>query len=103
MNTLKHRPFPLSSTERASICTPRATSSEPLNIPFFEDDDPFFTIPTKEWINSQEITLQQIYDIKGQIDGYNMYHSLAAKRQLGKDRITEWAMLLGYKPVLTLI
>ena len=67
-----------------------------------EDDDEI-KISLKTLINNANITNQQIYDIKGQRNGYNMIYSLDKKGQLGIDRIKAWAKILHKKPVLIFV
>jgi hypothetical protein len=58
----------------------------------------------KNLINISKLTMQEIYDIKTQRNGYNMVYSLRKeKSQLGIERIKAWCDILHKKPVLTFI
>jgi len=73
-----------------------------INIPITDTDDDI-SISLKNLINSSGITNQELYDIKGQRNAYNMVYSFRTKGQLGIDRIKEWAKILHKKPVLTFV
>lgn len=73
-----------------------------INIPITENDDDV-SIALKNLINNSGITNQELYDIKGQRNAYNMIYSFKNKGQLGIDRIKEWAKILHCKPVLTFV
>ena len=73
-----------------------------INIPITENDDDI-SIALKNLINNSGITNQELYDIKGQRNAYNMIYSFRNKGQLGIDRIKEWAKILHVKPVLTFV
>lgn len=73
-----------------------------INIPIKEEDD-VFALATKNLINNSGLTNQDLYDLKGQRDAYNMIYSFKVKNQLGIDRIKEWARILHKKPILTFV
>jgi len=86
------------SSEKQDNVT-KAKSSEPLNFEIRETDD-LFRVRLKEMINNCQITLQDLYNIKTQNDGYNMKYSLDKKGQLGLDRIMLWCKVLHKVPDL---
>lgn len=73
-----------------------------INFEINEEDNEI-AVALKNLINDSEITVQEIYDIKGQRDGYNMIYSIKRRQQLGLDRLLEWCKVLNKKPVINFV
>lgn len=89
----------VSGTSEISDNKTIAKSSEKISYEIKDTDD-FAIIALKNYINTAGITAQDIYDIKGQRDAYNMIYSLK-KSQLGLGRLEEWCKILHINPILT--
>lgn len=76
-----------------------AKNNSPIHFEITEQDDEL-TIATKNIINESGITLQDIYDKRGQRNGYNMKYSVQKKGQLGWDRVKTWCKLLHLVPII---
>lgn len=82
----------------------KSNAKEMLRIHFdINEKDDEFTYALKNLINESGITNQDLYDIKGQRNAYNMIYSFMKKGQLGIDRIKAWGKVLHKKPVLTFV
>lgn len=77
-----------------------AKSDEVIYFEIINEDDEL-TAAAKNLINESNITLQQVYDKKGQRDGYNMKYSVAARQQLGWKRVIEWCNILHKVPEIS--
>lgn len=73
-----------------------------INIEINDSDDEISSA-LKILINESELTNQELYDIKGQRNAYNMIYSFQKKGQLGIDRIKAWCKILHKKPILSFV
>jgi hypothetical protein len=57
----------------------------------------------KEKLNERKITLDYIYKIEGNANGYNLFYGLQTRNNLRWDAFLKWCDILEVEPVLSLI
>jgi hypothetical protein len=66
-----------------------------------EETDSKLAVYAKKLINEHEITNQQVYDMFGRAEGWNMIYGLS-KGSISWDRLEKWCELMDYRIELVL-
>jgi hypothetical protein len=61
-----------------------------------EDKDSELAVYAKKLINDHEITNQQVYDMYGRAEGWNMIYGLS-KGSISWERLKKWCELMDFK------
>lgn len=91
----------VTSTSEMTEETTTAKSNEVISYDILAEDGPI-VVALKNYINTHNITTQELYDLKGQRDAYNMIYTLK-KSQLGFKRLEEWCQILHINPVVSFV
>ena len=80
----------------------KAKITEPLFYPI-KDSDSEIVILLKTYINESKISLQDIYDLLGPSQGYNLHYGLLSRSEIRLNSLQNWAKILKKRLVIDFV
>lgn len=98
-STIKDNP---NDYQKTSVTKGRKKELDILKLPI-SNKDPYMVTVCKEFINNNNIRIDELYDKFEKNNGWNMYYALKKRNQLTWKRLEKWAKLRKKKPIIIFI